>query len=264
MTFADFSETTLARGSVVVHLAGKAHDVAGTSDAAEYHTVNYGLTRSVYSAFLRSDASRFIFASSVKAVTDHPRDIVDEDTPALPLTAYGRSKLMAEEFLRAHPCGREQRVYVLRPCAVYGAGVVGNIRLLVRLVQSGLPVPLAAYSNKRSVLSVDNLAFVIESLLDGDVETGTYNVADDEPISSVELVGMLGQALARSPHCWKVSPSIMTLLARLGDVVGLPLTSERLAKLTENYVVSNASLKAALGIERMPLTTAEGVSRTVR
>ncbi len=256
--------TALASGSAIVHLAGKAHDLQGSAGMVEYDAANFQLTQRVYDAFRESDASTFVFLSSVKAVVDDTLEPITEETVARPTTAYGRSKLKAEEYIRSHPGQAAQKVYVLRPCVVHGAGVKGNIRLLERFVDSGVPYPLGAFENQRSLLSVENLVYVIRALLARNAPSGVYNVADDEPLSTVAIVRLIGGEHGRSARVIKISPALLTLLARLGDKMPLPLNSERLEKLTGNYVVSNEGIKAVLGLERMPVSAREGLRSVCR
>lgn len=253
----------LAGGSAIVHLAGKAHDLKNVSATADYDIANFQLTQRLYDAFRISDAAIFIFISSIKAVADDPEGPITEQTPAEPGTAYGRSKLKAEQYILGHPARPGQRVYVLRPCVIHGAGVKGNIRLLERLVTSGVPYPLGAFHNLRSLLSVENLVYVILALVARDAPSGVYNVADDEPLSTVEIVELIAHEHAVSARVLKVPPRLVMSLARIGDRARLPFNSERLGKLTGNYVVSNEKIKTALSLAHMPTMTRDGLRRSV-
>ncbi len=263
-SYGELVPTALVSGSAVVHLAGKAHDLQGSASMDEYDAANFQLTQRIYDAFRESNASTFIFLSSVKAVADDTLEPITEETVPRPTTAYGRSKLKAEEYIRNHPGQATQSVYVLRPCVIHGAGVKGNLRLLERFVDSGVPYPLGAFENQRSLLSVENLVYVIRALLGRNAPSGVYNVADDEPLSTIAIVRLIAGEHGRSARVMKVNPALLTLLARLGDRMRLPLNSERLEKLTGNYVVSNEGIKAALGLERMPVSAREGLRRVCR
>ncbi len=259
----DLLSHKLADDSAIIHLAGKAHDLHSVPDEAEYDAANYVLTRSLYDAFRASNARIFVFVSSVKAVTDNPASPVNEDTPAEPKTAYGRSKLKAERYVTAHPARPGQLVYILQPCVVQGPGAKGNVRLLMRFVQSGLPYPLAAFHNQRSVLSIDNLVFCLHSILRRPVPEGRYLVADDDPLSAVDMVKTIAAARGRSPRLLSPSIRLVRLAARLGTRLRLPLTTERLDKLTEDHVIDNSKLLTALGVARLPTDSAVGLARSV-
>lgn len=252
----------------VVHLAALAHDIRNRNAADEYYKVNVGLTQKVFDWFLKSVAERFVFFSSVKAVADSVEgDPLAEDVIASPVGLYGKSKFMAEEYIRANfgIRGRNQskKVYILRPCMIHGPGNKGNLNLLYNVVRKGIPWPLGSFENRRSFTSVDNLCFVVDRLLDGDVPSGVYHMGDDEALSTNELVALIYDSLGRKPRIWHIDRRVMTGVASLGSLLNLPLDSDRLRKLTENYVVNNAKIKAALGIRQMPVRAADGIRKTI-
>ena len=248
----------------LVHLAGKAHDLKLATDSSDYIEVNFELTRKLYDVFLLSNCTKFIFISSVKAVTDRPGSILTEEFVPNPKTPYGRSKLMAEKYIQDQPLPRGKYFYILRPCMIHGPGNKGNLNLLHNLIDRGIPYPLAAFENKRSFLSIENLCFVISELLQrDDIPSGAYNVADDEPLSTNEVVEILCQGSGKIPQLWKVPKRIVFVLAKMGDILGSIFTSEKLRKLTESYIVSNCKLKTALGKE-MPVTARDGLLLTTK
>lgn len=114
----------------LVHCAGKAHDVRNAADAGEYDRVNYELTKDIFRRFEAAGGSTFIYLSSVKAVADAVDGILDESSVPSPKTPYGMSKLKAEEFLQNKMQTTGIKIYILRPCVIYGPGVKGNLRLL--------------------------------------------------------------------------------------------------------------------------------------
>lgn len=247
----------------IVHLAGKAHDLRKSVDPDEYFHVNFDLTKKLYQSFLESKAKKFIFISSVKAVADKVEVVLTEDMEPDPRTHYGKSKLMAENFIINQPLPVGKSFYILRPCMIHGPGNKGNLNLLYSLIAKGIPYPLASFENKRSFLSIENLCFVIKELIEReDIPPGTYNVADDISISTNELITIIGKGIGQKSSLWRVNPGFIKLLALLGDKLGLPLNSERLDKLTENYVVSNAKLKSALARD-LPVSVTEGILSTI-
>lgn len=261
-TYDDFDRHALEPGSTVVHLAGKAHDLRDVTNSEAYDEVNFGLTKRVYDRFTQSEATTFIFLSSVKAVADVVVGELTESTSPTPNTAYGISKLKAENYLTQHSNRKVQKTYVLRPCMIHGPGNKGNLSLLYGLVAHRVPYPLGAFSNKRSLLSIENLCFVIEQIISGSIEPGTYNVADDVPLSTNEMVTILSRSARKRPLILSPPQSFVKKLAWLGERLGLPLTSERLQKLTEDYVVSNAKLLKALDRTSMPTAASVGLSET--
>jgi nucleoside-diphosphate-sugar epimerase len=252
----------IGEANALIHLSGKAHDLKKVSQPSDYYEANYELTKQLYDAFLKSEAKIFIFISSVKAVTDSVERQLTEKTKPNPQTHYGKSKLMAEEYIQSQSLPEGKFYYILRPCMIHGPGNKGNLNLLYQFVKKGIPYPLAAFGNKRSFLSIENLCFVIKELLEREIPSGIYQVADDESLSTNELVKEIAFNLGLSPRLWAFHSPLVKSLAKVGDWLKLPLNSERLNKLTENYVVSNAKIKKALGKE-LPISAREGLKKTI-
>jgi nucleoside-diphosphate-sugar epimerase len=253
----------LSNSAAVIHLAGKAHDLKKTSNPEEYYQVNYELTKKLYDTFLKSDAKKFIFISSVKASADQVEGILTEEHQPNPQTDYGKSKLMAEQYIKEQALPDGKSYYILRPCMIHGPGNKGNLNLLYKFVQKGIPYPLAAFENKRSFLSIENLCFVIKNLLENEVASGVYNVADGEALSTNKVVEILAQSSNKKAKLWKIPAGLIKRMAKIGDVFKLPLNSERLQKLTESYVVSNEKIKSALAVS-FPVSTIEGLTTTAK
>lgn len=250
-------------GDVTIHLAGKAHDLKKVSKPEDYYEANYGLTRQLFDAFLQSNAKKFIFVSSVKAVADSVKGTLGEGHPANPQTDYGKSKLLAENYLLKQKLPEGKSLYIMRPCMIHGPGNKGNLNLLYQFVSKGIPYPLAAYHNQRSFLSIENLCFIIKELIEGQIPEGIYHVADDESLSTNELVKEIALGSGRSARLWNIPPAFVNSLAKIGDKLSLPLNSERLQKLTESYVVSNAKIKKAIGKE-LPVSARQGLQKTIQ
>ena len=142
--------------SIVIHLAGKAHDLKKVSTPDEYYIVNTELTKKVFDAFMTSEAKVFIILSSVKAVADEVDGILTEENIPSPVTHYGKSKLLAEQYILSKKIPESKRVYVLRPCMIHGLGNKGNLNLLYDFVSQGLPWPLGDFKNSRSYCSIKN------------------------------------------------------------------------------------------------------------
>jgi nucleoside-diphosphate-sugar epimerase len=247
---------------IVIHLAGKAHDLKKTSNPEEYYQVNTELTQKVFDAFLDSDARVFITLSSVKAVADEVQGELKEEHISYPITHYGKSKLLAEQYILSKDIPEGRRIYILRPCMIHGPGNKGNLNLLYKLGIHNIPWPLGAFENKRSFCSIDNLMFIIKELIEReDISSGVYNIADDEALSTNDVISILAESQNRKANIWKVSKGLIQSLAKLGDVFRLPLTTERLQKLTESYVVSNQKIKTAIG-KPLPVSAKNGLLKT--
>lgn len=262
-SYEDIKVDDLNECEAFIHLAGKAHDMKNVSNEHDYFEANTELTKQLFDLFLQSQCKVFIYMSSVKAAADKVELILHEEDNPNPKTAYGKSKLAAEEYIQSQTVRDNQRVYILRPCMIHGPGNKGNLNLLYAIINKRVPYPLAAYQNRRSFLSVENLCFVIRELIQSNVKSGVYNVADDEAISTNELIKIIGQAIHKKARLVPVPKFVIAMLAKLGDLMNLPLTTERLHKLTENYVVSNKKIKAALQKD-FPLGSRDGLKQTIQ
>lgn len=246
----------------IIHLAGKAHDTKNHSKAELYFQVNTELTKRIYDYFLASRAEKFIFFSSVKAAADRVEgEFVDENVVPSPKGPYGESKIAAERYIQSK---QGKQSYILRPCMIHGPGNKGNLNLLYGVVKKGIPWPLGAFENRRTFTSIDNLCFIIDGLLTKDVESGVYNINDDEAVSTNELIRIICSVMGRKARVWHIPRSLMEGIARMGGWLHLPLNPERLQKLTENYVSSNAKIKKALGIGQLPVRAKDGLAMTIK
>ncbi len=259
----DLEKGTIPSVDAIIHLAGKAHDTKNKSAAEIYFKVNTVLTQKIYDYFRQSTARKFIFFSTAKAAADRVDGILTEDIIPAPRGPYGESKIQAERYLLNHP-SPSQEVYILRPCMIHGPGNKGNLNLLYKVVSLGIPWPLGEFENRRTFSSIDNVCTVIQGLLTKDVPSGIYNVGDDEPLSTNELIQIICAVRQKSAHIWRVPSGLIRFFAKLGDICHLPLNSERLRKLTENYVSSNAKIKNALGMAQFPVSARDGLVRTLQ
>ena len=223
----------------VVHLAGKAHDLQKVASEQSYFDINVGLTEKIFAA---AKTTRFIYFSSSKADANG--------------NAYGRSKLAAEQFLNG-------RAIVLRPAMIHGPGNKGNLNLLWGIARRGLPWPLAAFENKRSFTSIGNICAAVEALAERGTN-GIYPIADDEMLSTNRLIELIAETCGKRAKLWRVPKGVMRMVAKIGDVLHLPLNTERIVKLTEDSFVNNSHLKSQLGWKLMPIRAEEGLRRTLR
>ena len=287
----------------IIHLAGKAHDVKNQSAAEVYFKVNTGLTQKIFDWYLAHPSiKKFVFFSTAKAAADRVDGVLTEDVVPSPVGPYGESKIAAEKYIlekfkefnsstvqdnsqlstlnsqlsfdpelatdskpsTINSTLSAKQVYILRPCMIHGPGNKGNLNLLYGVVKKGIPWPLGSFENRRSFTSIGNLQEVIKGLLTKDVPTGIYNMGDDEALSTNELIVVICSALGKKAHIWNIPRGLMNSIAKLGDVLHLPLNTQRMQKLTENYVVSNAKIKAALGMKEMPVRAKDGLRETIK
>jgi nucleoside-diphosphate-sugar epimerase len=248
---------------IIIHLAGKAHDTKNQTNSEAYFEINTELTKKIFKWFLKSKAKKFVFFSSVKAAADTVAgEFLTEEIPPSPIGPYGESKIAAENYILEN-LPKDKQVYILRPCMIHGPGNKGNLNLLYKIASKGIPWPLGSFYNKRSFCSVDNISYVIENLIDKDIESGIYQIADDKHLSTNELIELIAESIDKKASIWNINQKLIKSLAKTGDVLQLPLNTERLKKLTESYVVSNEKLKKALGIKNMPTSAKDGMLKTL-
>jgi nucleoside-diphosphate-sugar epimerase len=250
------------QGDIVIHLAGKAHDLKKVTSDTDYYLINTEFTKQVFDAFLVSDAKVFIVLSSVKAVADIVEGELTEDIVPNPVTHYGKSKLLAEQYIFSKTVPICKRIYILRPCMIHGVGNKGNLNLLYKIVSKGLPWPLGAFENKRSFCSIDNLCFIINELIQNNqIPSGIYNIADDDPISTNDLIRLISEIQGKKSFIWNIPKLLIKTVSKLGDLLRLPLNEEKLNKLTETYIVSNKKIKNAIN-KQLPVTSKDGLIKT--
>lgn len=215
----DWSEALAEAGSVI-HLAAHVHVAPerAEAEAALFERINHLGSLRLYEEAARAGAGLFVFLSSITVLggASPPGRPFDETTPARPETPYGRSKLAAETSLLA--AGGPPLV-VLRPPLIAGAGVGGNLRSLARLAALPFPLPFGAVRNRRTLLSLDNLASAIEAIL-ARPRPGTYLLGDRAPLSTGEIVAALRQGTGRRPGLLPVPVGPMRLAASLAGFGG--------------------------------------------
>ncbi len=249
----------------LIHLAGMAHDTKNQTQTEVYFKVNTGLTERIYDWFLKSSAKKFIFFSSVKAAADSVEvSPLTEDIVPKPVGPYGESKIKAEDYIQKRWSAPGKTTVILRPCMIHGPGNKGNLNLLYSVVKKGIPWPLGSFDNLRSFTSIGNLQEVISRILATNIPTGIYNMGDDRPLSTNELIRLIGEVTGKRNSIWHLPKGIVSGMAKIGTVLHLPLNNERLRKLTENYIVDNSKIKSAIGIAEMPVDAADGIRETIK
>jgi len=277
-------EGEIPQMDAIIHLAGKAHDTKNKAAADVYFKINRDLTIKIFDYFCEHPKiKKFVFFSTAKAAADRVDDILTEDVIPSPVGPYGESKIAAENYilskfkefnglssLREDPLEQLEHlkptskdVYIFRPCMIHGPGNKGNLNLLYNVVKKGIPWPLGAYENRRTFTSIENICFAVNGVLSQDVPSGIYNMGDDEALSTNELIEEICKSLGKKAHIWKLPKGLMRDVAKVGGWLHLPLNPERLRKLTEDYVSSNAKIKKALGVEKMPVSAREGLKVTL-
>ena len=265
MRTTEWKEGLNKSADAIIHLAGKAHATKYTANKIEYFEVNTKLTKEIFDYFRNSEIKDFFYFSSVAAVAEDVENVLIEDVAPNPNTPYGKSKLYAEKYIQSIPLPNDKRFFIIRPCMIHGPGNKGNLNLLYNVVNLGMPWPLGAYHNKRTFLSIDNLNYLIDQMLNNpNVESGIYNFADDHSLSTNELVGLIADGSNSKLRLWNVNKGFINFVATLGDKIKIPLNTERLRKLTGDFIVSNNKIKQALNIEKLPISAEKGITKTIK
>jgi UDP-glucose 4-epimerase len=252
-----FLEAELKHESIEViwHLAGKAHALTEVGDSGGgYERVNVGCTQTIIDLAERLGVRRLVLASSVKAMGEGSESLQDETAPCLPLTPYGRSKLRAEDAVRAAK-GVPEGV-ILRFCMIYGGADRGNFGRMVRAVRKGYFPPLPETGNLRSLLHVRDAAQAC--LLAGTRSEAigeVFIVTDGNLYSTTEMWREIRLADGKSiPRFW-IPLALLRALAAVGTVAGtslrrrMPLDLDSLAKLLDSSAYSSDKIRHKLGFQ---------------
>ncbi len=173
---------------VIVHLGGKAHEMKPIPDEV-YFNANAGVTKQLAIAAKAAGVNHFIYASSVKVYGNIVSETINENTPCEPDDAYGKSKLLAEQYLQ-QLMDETFAVSIIRPPLVYGSGVKGNMLKLLQLAQKNIPLPFGNIHNKRSLVFIGNLIALIDKLITTKA-AGIFIAGDAEPVSTTRLVELI-------------------------------------------------------------------------
>ena len=229
----------LAGIGVVVHLAGRSGDNVGVD---RYMAANRDTTRRLAEACVAAGVRRVVFVSSIKVCGETSRVPLGPDAPAQPADAYAHSKAAAEQALREVLQGSDVEGVVLRPPLIYGPGTHGNFSLLVNAVARGWPLPLAGVSNRRSLLYVGNAVSALEASVSAPgLGSHAWPLADDESVSTPELVRRIARALGVRPRLFRVPNSVLRAMASL---MRRPGTATRLV---DSLEVDAAPFRARTG-----------------
>ncbi len=270
---ADLTDRAAVREAVrgvdaVVHLAARVHVMSETAadPLAEFRRVNVEGTRVLMEEAADAGATRFVFASSVKAVGEGGDAPWTEATPPAPVDPYGISKLEAEGMVHELAAARGMHAAVLRLPLVYGPGVKANMLRLFQLVDRGVPLPLGGITNRRSMAFAGNVVSAVRSVLALPGAAGeTFFVSDGQDLSTPGLIREIARALGRPARLLPVPPALFRTGGRVGDVISralpFPLTTPAVDRLLGSLAVDSSKLARVTGTTP-PFTVREGIERT--
>ena len=253
----DGLSTGFPGAEAVVHLAARNHVLKETSrdPLAAYRRVNVEGTRNVAQAASHAGARLFVHLSSVKAMGEESDRLLDEESPCVPKTPYGISKLESEDAVRvaSEECG--MTAVLLRLPMVYGPGNKGNLPRMIRWAARGYPFPLFQPDNVRSMIYVENaVAGILAVLKSAPAGTATYILKDKEDCSTKTIYSIISKELGKRPRYLPVPAAVV----RFGESF-----SEDFRKITGSFRVSSAKVERELGFIP-PISVREGLARTVR
>lgn len=205
---------------VVIHTAAyiQATNDKGLEPLIQYRVVNVDSTLALARQAAKAGVSRFIFISSIKVngeETPFGEPCRVDDRPN-PQDAYGLSKLEAERGLMQLAVETGMEVVIIRPPLVYGPGVKGNFASMAKLVEKGLPLPLGAIRNKRSLIGIDNLVDLITRCIDHPAAANqVFLAADGADLSTTELLRGIGRAMGKPARLIPVPAGMLQLGATL-------------------------------------------------
>jgi len=246
---------------VVIHLIGLAHAAARDRRnlMKRFREVNVGITGHVVNACLRNGVRRLIYLSSIKAIGEGASEAYTETSECSPEDPYGISKREAEMLVLERTQGASIEASIVRPPVVYGPGVKGNIARMLKLLDSGLPLPIRCLSARRSMVYVGNLVDALHRLVEvkAPVE-GVFLVGDaEDPLTTRELLCEMGRLMGKRVV---EIPVPVPVLRGLGRLIGM---KEEVDRLTRSLTVSAVRLRDELGW-RPPYPRQMGLAETVR
>jgi len=252
-------ECALQGVEVVIHLAARVHVLkdSGNHESAYLESNSMGTLR-LAEAAAQAGIGRLIFLSSIKVngedsgngrftPIDHPH----------PGDAYGRSKWLAEQYLREVAARTGMDVAIVRSPLVYGPGVRANFLRLLRWVDRGLPLPLGSVENRRTLVSIWNLCDLLVNLVSNSrASEHVWLVSDPEQLSTPELIRRMASAMHRKPHLWRVP---VPLLRAVAAIAGRSAEIDRLCGSLRVDPLDSFNQLAWIP----PMTVDEAMARTV-
>lgn len=250
--------TLLTGADSVVHLAGRAHFVRdpASNPLAEHRRINTLGTLAMAKLAAEFQVRRFIFVSSIGVLGESSETPFTEQTPPSPVGPYAQSKREAESMLREFESTSGMEIVIVRPPLVYGPGCPGNFASLLRLVHSGIPLPLGSINNSRNFIGVNNLAnFLLCAACHPKAGGKDYLVADRESISTPALIRSLAAGMKRPARLFPVPYEI------LNGLTGLFGKTQTLSKLCGNLEIDSSKARTELDWTQ-PMGLSEGLCKT--
>lgn len=251
----------LAGADASVHLASRAHAALPAGEIEAWIAAEAAAAAAWAEGARAAGLRRLVLMSSIKVLGDATGEApFTTASPAAPDDAYGRAKWAMEQAVRRSVgigAGGPE-VAIVRPPLVYGPGVKANFRALIRLVDRGLPLPLASVDNRRSLVGIDNLVDLVVALLSHPgAPGGTFLVRDAEDVSTPDLLRRLARHLGRPARLFPFPPALLRLGARLAG------RADQADRVLGWLQVDDRETRGTLGW-RPPLSLDDGLAATCR
>lgn len=242
--YADW-ESLLQNVDVVVHVAGKAHNIGEPRDIAQraFKAINVDGTLRLAEQALAGNVKRFVFISSIGvngSYTSH--EAFSEKSTVAPHADYAESKLEAEEGLQALVQGSSMELVIIRPPLVYSGDAPGNFQRLLKIVSKELPLPFAAIKNRRSMIALENLTDFIRVCLEHpSAANNVFLISDGVDLSIGEILGLLAKGMGKKSRLIAVPPVML--------LAGATLLRRRAiySQLCESLVIDSSKSRSLLG-----------------
>ena len=247
--------------NTIIHLAARVHimEDSAVDPLSEFRKVNVAGTERLAHEAARAGVKRLVFISSIKVngeETPNSYNSYNSDSPAKPSDPYGISKWEAEQALHRIETETDLEVVIVRPTLVYGPGVKANFLKMVKIIQRGIPLPLATIKNRRSLIYVGNLVdALVTCAVHPNAAGNTYLVSDGEDISTSDLIRRTAKALGAPERLFTVPLSLMLLAGKL------TCKSSAVKRLTGSLAVDSSKIRLELGWIP-PFTMNEGLNET--
>jgi len=251
---------SLQEVTTVVHLAARVHVMHDDAidPVEEFRKVNVAGTERLARSAAASGVKRLVYVSSIKVngeATSGETKFTESDVPS-PQDPYGISKMEAELALHRVAAETGLEIVIVRPPLVYGAGVKGNFAQILKVLDKGIPLPLASVHNQRSLVYVENLVDALILCATHPVAAGqTYLVSDGEDVSTPALLRQLGAAMGHPARLFSCPPALLRVAGRM---IG---KSDQIERLLGSLRVNSGKIRCDLNW-RPPYTLSGGVKNT--
>jgi nucleoside-diphosphate-sugar epimerase len=246
----------------IIHLAAINLNPQDSAFDEEYFRVNTELTSKLFRYFLNSNAKTFIFLSTTELIDKHISEVT-EDAKVNPTNPFLQSKLDAEQFILKQDLPEGKRSIILRVAPVYGRETKSTLHDTFSFCKR-FPWFFGVFDTKQSFCNIDNLTEIIAQIAENtSVSSGIYNVADSDPISSVQLVNWIAEVFDKKAKIIKVPKGILNLFAKTGNMFNWEFNSKKLFELSHSRIIVGNKILAALDKNKMPVDTETAVLKTI-